>query len=521
VSGGPGTGKAYSVSRVLAALLVANDPGRPLGIALAAPTGKAAVRMRDAIREAVGERLDVPDAVRAALLALEATTLHRLIGLRPDGSARHDRHQPIEADVVVIDEASMVDVALFRRVLGALAPETRLVLLGDRDQLASVDAGAALADLVRGRDGGGLATAPLTSRIQAFTVSRRFASAPHIALTAACLQSEAAPREGLPASHDARLERALELLTGRGLPERAEPSPAERIVWLGAGADRSTGARPRPSPAQLDALAAPYLTGSVDLGSLDAIRRGELEGPPAPLEGYVRRLARHLDPSRRARRRPWRDSLLEPATQRSLLDALDQYRVLATHREGPLGVEGLERAIAARVRAFLARLGVDARGAHWLGRPILITENAYDVGLMNGDVGLVLPTQRGLEVAFPSDRAGQVRTVPLARLPSHEGALAMTVHKSQGSQFDRVALVLAGRASPIQTRELVYTAITRAKQQLLWLGDEGELRAALVRRAERLTLLAERLALLAERRALLAEPQALLAEPQAGAEAKK
>jgi exodeoxyribonuclease V alpha subunit len=207
----------------------------------------------------------------------------------------------------------------------------------------------------------------------------------------------------------------------------------------------------------------------------------------------VRRLVRHLDPIRSARRRPWLDSLLEPATQRGLLDALDHYRVLATHREGPLGVEGLERAVGARVRAFLAHRGVDTRSAHWLGRPILITENAYDVGLMNGDVGLVLPTPRGLEVAFPSDRAREVRTVPLARLPSHEGALAMTVHKSQGSQFDRVALVLAGRASPIQTRELVYTAITRAKQQLLWLGDEGELRAALVRRAERLTLLAERL----------------------------
>jgi exodeoxyribonuclease V alpha subunit len=178
-------------------------------------------------------------------------------------------------------------------------------------------------------------------------------------------------------------------------------------------------------------------------------------------------------------------SAQDPAVQRALLDALDHYRVLAVHRRGPLGVSGLGDALAKRVRKFLSPDGASDGRRHWIGRPILVTENAYDVGLMNGDVGLVLPTVSGLAAVFPHERRGEVRAVALSRLPPHDGALAMTVHKSQGSQFDRVALVLAGRPSPIQTRELVYTGVTRAKNRLVWLGTEGELRDALKLRVER------------------------------------
>ena len=267
-----------------------------------------------------------------------------------------------------------------------------------------------------------------------------------------------------------------------------ETAGGSRVVALG-GPDRPAGGgRARPSPAQLDALARPYVEGTVVLGGAEAGTQHA---------GYAGLLCAHVT----ARGR-WAASLREPALQRSLLDALDRYRVLAVHRAGPLGVEGLEAALAERVRAALlptrgdratgARLA--SRGAHWLGRPVLVTENAYDVGLMNGDVGLVLPhpTVDDLFAAFPSvDGSGGVRHVPLSRLPPHEGALAMTVHKAQGSQYDRVALVLAGRESAIQTRELVYTAVTRAKDQLTWLGDRAELELALGRRVTRASGLAE------------------------------
>jgi exodeoxyribonuclease V alpha subunit len=205
---------------------------------------------------------------------------------------------------------------------------------------------------------------------------------------------------------------------------------------------------------------------------------GEAGGYASLLKRYLRRGAR------------WDAALETPEVQRSILKAFEQYRVLAVHRRGPLGVSGLERALASLVREFLHGDGADV-SRHWIGRPILITENAYDVKLMNGDVGLVLPTRDGLAAVFPSEDQVGVRAVATSRLPPHEGALVMTVHKSQGSQFDRVALVLAGRPSPIQTRELVYTGVTRAKNQLAWLGTAAELRQALGLRVARASGLGE------------------------------
>ena len=190
----------------------------------------------------------------------------------------------------------------------------------------------------------------------------------------------------------------------------------------------------------------------------------------------------------------------EPARQVALLLGLEQYRVLANHRAGHRGVEGLVVGLEKRARAWLQRASAQlpSAGAHWLGRPVLITRNDAAVGLMNGDVGLVLPCgeQLGLAAVF-LDRGGVAPrpfAVPLSRLPSHEGAMAMTVHKSQGSQFHEVGLVLADGDSPIQTRELIYTAITRASSQLRWSGDRAVLRAALSRRVARASGLARLLA---------------------------
>jgi exodeoxyribonuclease V alpha subunit len=468
IVGGPGTGKTFSVTRLLAALL---DGDRELSVALAAPTGKAAARMREAIREATDTKaqplLDVPDEVRARLQALPATTLHRLVGMRPDGSARHTVDNPIPAQLVIVDEVSMVDLTMMRRLLEAVHPEARLVLLGDRDQLASVEAGCVLADLVPSsghRDGGttgdavAAAAGPLAGNTQTFTRSRRFESAPDIALIAACLQSYATRHPDLPPDDPhAALERALEVFAGTRHASQ-ETEPDLRIERLGRPA--RAGVLTRPTETQLAQLAGPYL------GGYAAMLVAAL-GDATPLE--------------------------DPRWQRSLLAAFDRYRVLAVHRRGPLGVQQLEQALAQRVRAALevgrgertGRRGIDLGEGHWIGRPILITENAYDVGLMNGDVGIVLDLADGPAAVFPHEDPDSVRVVALSRLPPHEGALAMTVHKSQGSQFEHVALVLAGRDSPIQTRELVYTGVTRAKQRLSWLGDLDELRTALARQVRR------------------------------------
>ena len=475
IVGGPGTGKTFSVTRLLAALSGdgrnADGASPPLSIALAAPTGKAAARMREAIREATDTKaqplLDVPDEVRARLQALPATTLHRLVGMRPDGSARHTVDNPIPAQLVIVDEVSMVDLTMMRRLLEAVHPEARLVLLGDRDQLASVEAGCVLADLVPSsdhRDGGttgdavAAAAGPLAGNTQTFTRSRRFESAPDIALIAACLQSYATRHPDLPPDDPhAALERALEVFAGTRHASQ-ETEPDLRIERLGRPA--RAGVLTRPTETQLAQLAGPYL------GGYAAMLVAAL-GDATPLE--------------------------DPRWQRSLLAAFDRYRVLAVHRRGPLGVQQLEQALAQRVRAALevgrgertGRRGIDLGEGHWIGRPILITENAYDVGLMNGDVGIVLDLADGPAAVFPHEDPDSVRVVALSRLPPHEGALAMTVHKSQGSQFEHVALVLAGRDSPIQTRELVYTGVTRAKQRLSWLGDLDELRTALARQVRR------------------------------------
>lgn len=466
VIGGPGTGKTYSVTRLLAALASEERESSPLRIELAAPTGKAAVRMHEAITEALDPALAgalrLDERVRAKLLALEPKTLHRLLGVRPDGSARHEAANPIGADLVVVDEVSMVDLVLMRRLLEALGPTTRLVLLGDRDQLASVEAGSVLADLV-----GDGASGPLAPNQRLFTRSRRFASAPDIALFAACLQSYRTASREIPELEFERVELAARVATGAAHAE-AEAYPEARITWLGAPLRDGEQPWAAPSEAQLDQLAAPYLDGFERYAE-----RGPVHEP-----SYVQLLLEHIDDEGR-----FGSALTEPSVQRELLEALARYRVLCVHRRGPLGVEGLERALAERVKRKLGLRG--ARGRHWVGRPLLVTENAYDLGLMNGDIGLVLPTAAGLAAVFSAGAGEAPRVVALSRLPPHEGALAMTVHKSQGSQFDLVALVLAGRASPIETRELVYTGVTRAKNRLMWLGADDELRSALARRTQR------------------------------------
>jgi len=466
VVGGPGTGKTYSIRFLLTALL---EHKPDLRVLLAAPTGKAAVRMTEAMREAKGGAV-AEDTIDKRLANLRSMTVHKLLGKHPDGSVKYHRGKPLLADVVVVDEASMVDLVLMAEVVDAMAVGAQLVLLGDPDQLASVDVGTVLSDIVAAAS---RPHSPLEPCMVRLTINHRFAEAPLISAVAAAIQAQT------PES----LQTAVALLTGQSGPPQTPPGMAAAGTCLPLAvstlapiavatlADRSRA---------IETLAAPYCQG----------------------DGYVTLLAGHLQRGGRA-------ALATSRVRRELLLAMGRYRVLAVHRKGPLGVAGLDKSIGEQIRMVLAAAWAKRHGDNpqpatltpadlprdsglWLGQLVLITENAYDVDLRNGDIGLVLCGEGErlvvvFPVATPADESVNspmakwpgAREVPIARLPPHMGALAMTVHKSQGSQFDHIALVLADGDSPIQTRELIYTAITRAKKQLTWAGSEQAMAQAL------------------------------------------
>lgn len=411
VSGGPGTGKTYSVARMLAllaALARAREQRAPR-VELLAPTGKAAARLAEALREN-RDRLPVSDELRAAI-PTEAKTIHRCLGATGHSEVqfRHHRENPLVADVVVVDESSMIDLALMAHLLAALPRRTRLILLGDENQLASVEAGSVLGDIC---DRG---------------VRRSFSRAQWQWL-------EAAAGERLPVPSDApqdagladsivRLERNYRYTahSGIGLLAKAILSGNADDVRAALAADVSTAALLPPNP--------PWQLGS---RLVDECCRGF---------------------------RPY----LETADAQQRLQRFGHYRVLCANRFGPYGVLLLNQ----HIERALARHGIlrDTVEEWYDGRPVLVTENDYGVRLFNGDLGIVMAAGGAAPlVAFPETTGTGIRKVGVGRLPGHETAFAMTIHKSQGSEFDVVEVVLPPSTSPLLTRELVYTAVTRAKQ---------------------------------------------------------
>lgn len=435
VAGGPGTGKTTTVAHILGLLAeqaAARGANPPL-VALAAPTGKAAARLQEAVHAAAANP-GVNSEERELLFGLTGSTLHRLLGWRPDSHSRFEHHRGnrLPHDVVIVDETSMVSLMLMGRLVQAVRPDARLVLVGDHGQLASIEAGAVLADIA-----GPTAVALLQDRAVREDVERvvgytvESPDSPHGALGAGIVVLDRVHRFGNEIAEVAGAIRRGDEDAVIGVL-RAAP---DGVVWVDAD----------PGDAGAQAALAPVRATAVDAGRhiIDAARAGDT---------------------------------------RAALDALAAFRLLCAHRRGPYGVttwgENLERWLADAIDGF------GAEGRWYLGRPLLVTQNDYGLRLYNGDTGVVVQSASGHAVAA-FDRGGKVTDVRPARLGHVETAQAMTIHKTQGSQFDTVAIVLPDPTSAILTRELLYTAVTRARRAAILVGTEDAVRAAVRRPAAR------------------------------------
>lgn len=431
ISGGPGTGKTTAAARIAALLLMLFGADR-FRIRMAAPTGKAAARLRESM-EAAAAVLDCADSVKRAL-PTDAVTLHRLLGSIP-GTAdfRHHRNHLLAADAVIVDEASMVDLALMAKLVEALPEHCRLILMGDRHQLASVEAGAVMGDLC------GRRRVPGISRSWAHLVTDA---------TGLC------PTAEIPRQRDAAgLSDALVLLH-RNFRFSAESA----IGRFSRRVNRGDG------PGALQAASGWPSEDSVCW--IDAADRSILH--------------RHLeDIMVRAF-----EGLVRAESPKKALEQARRFKILCAVNRGPLGVDAFNDLA---VRALQQRGLIAKNRAPWYpGRPVLILENDYVLGLFNGDLGIAMsdPDAGGLQVYFSTETGG-LRAVSPARIPAHQTAFAMTVHKSQGSEFDEVLLVLPEKDAPVLTRELIYTGATRARQKVILCGTEPVLELAASRRIKR------------------------------------
>lgn len=412
LTGGPGTGKTTTVARILVLLAdQAAARGERLSIALAAPTGKAATRLQEAVHSELAAVAAASEEGRAAAGRVgrpEGLTLHRLLGWRPDNSTRfrHDRSNRLKYDVVVVDECSMVELTMMGRLLEAVRPQARLILVGDPQQLTSVGAGAVLSDLVAGYDG------DPDSPVAALT--RNFRAQDDIKRLAEALR-------------DGDGDDVLAVLR----------APSEQVELVEAA-----------DPAEVE----------------EALRPDCVSAALA-----VHEAARAEDPA-------------------AAIAALDEHRLLCAHREGPHGV----RRWNAQVERWLAETpGVDLLGQWYVGRPLMVTSNDYALDVYNGEIGVVV--RQGLRVRAYFAGSDRLKEFAPGRLDAVETMHAMTIHKSQGSEARRVTVLLPDADSRLLTRELFYTAVTRAREHIRVVGSEAAVRAAVATRASRATGLRQRL----------------------------
>lgn len=433
ISGGPGTGKTTTVARLLALSLELN-PG-PYRIGLAAPTGKAAARLTESLRR-IRSELDCDPSI-AGRLPQAAMTIHRLLGYSPHTSAfKHRRDNPLHLDLLVVDEASMIDLELAAKLVAALPAGCRFVLLGDKDQLASVEAGSVLGELCRDAD------PPRYSRDRLNLLQRLHPG----------------PIDILPAQPPL----IGDCVTILRKSYRFDDSSA--IGRFAAAVKRGEAT---------SAIGCLQVPGDESLVWIDGTQTG--------LQGYLWATAvEHYA------------AIFAAGDPAEALAAFERYRLLTAVREGSSGVAALNRI----VEGHLARRGVVRNDLVWYpGRPVLVTQNDYDIGLFNGDTGIAWPDvdAGGRMRVFFVAPDGRLRGILPQRLPQHETAFAMTVHKSQGSEFERLGLVLPDRDSPILARELLYTAVTRARARVDLIASRQALARAIDTPTRRLSGLGEAL----------------------------
>jgi exodeoxyribonuclease V alpha subunit len=473
ITGGPGTGKTTTVVRLLALLQeAAMATGEPLRLSLAAPTGKAAARLTESIGAQV-QSLALDERVREQIPKL-VTTLHRLLGSRPGSRHfRHDATNPLPLDVLVVDEASMIDLEMMASLLDALPTHARLILLGDKDQLASVEAGAVLGDLCRGAESGGYSEA---TRVWLESQTGERLDDPALVMSDKVL-----------AQHIVMLRHSRRFGSGSGIGRLA------RAVNQGdAQMARATLA------AGADDLHVLRLSGEQDRGLGRLLIDGQGAGESRP-QGYAHYLQvmQAQRPTSDAGEQAWDE------WAGKVLAAFDQFQLLCAVRKGAWGVEALNERIA---EALVRRKLLEQAYGWYEGRPVLVTRNDYSLGLMNGDIGIALrlpeppespgaPVREVLRVVFPrNDGSGTLRHILPSRLSAVETVFAMTVHKSQGSEFAHCALILPDSLNPVLTKELVYTGITRARHWFSLIESRaGIFEQAVQRRVERRSGLREAL----------------------------
>ncbi len=450
VAGGPGTGKTTTVARILALL---HEQARALGqppprVALAAPTGKAAARLAEAVH-AEAAALEADGDVRRAVLATSATTLHRLLGWQPGSRSRfrHDRSNPLGHNVVIVDESSMVPLSLMARLLAAVRPTARLVLVGDPRQLASVEAGAVLGDIVGPSAAGLHLSPPARAALQQATGDAVVATDPGPAATVAdgIVVLRRVHRFGPGV---AAVAEAIDSGDADALLAGLRAAPPE-VTWIEAAPDLDLGRAPE----------------------LAEVRRAVVDAATAVV------------------------AAAHDGDGAGALVALRSVQVLCAHRRGAGGAAAWRAEIDRWLRSAIpgyGGAGASRSGPWFPGRPLLVTENDHGLGVFNGDTGVVVDTGGGrLRAVF--DRRGQLLEVAPSRLGAVESLSAMTIHKAQGSQFGSVVVVLPSPTSRILTRELLYTAVTRARTALTLVATEPSIRAAVTRPVARASGLGEAL----------------------------
>jgi exodeoxyribonuclease V alpha subunit len=417
ISGGPGTGKTTIVLRILQSL---KNQQQDCRIALAAPTGKAAARLQQATETTTpGDNL------------VQAKTLHRLLGISPDNEqGRYNADRPLPFDVIIVDEASMIDISLMAKLLQAMSTKARLILLGDSQQLASVESGAVLANFCQQQMTFDQEFVALADKLAGITLDNADINTTEYVLNNSVVQLQHSYRFEQN-SIIGRLASAVQI--GNSDVIIYELSQPEFSVWQ-----------------QTDS---------------NTILKTAVQG----YQTYIDAIASFSDPQ-------------------ACIHAFEQFRVLCALKQGPQSVASVNGLI----ERYLTKQGWRSQQTFYHGRPIMVTQNDYRQHLFNGDVGLILQDETGqLRACFLEEN--DIRYIPITRLPAHETAFAMTVHKSQGSEFEHVSVLLPDEDSTVLTRELLYTAITRARKQVNIMANEDIIRSTVVNQHRRETGLAERI----------------------------